>query len=112
MRPVLIALSMVVPMLMRYSYPYVNEHWTVKQFGCGCTRLDGSWFNANHFNMMMWGTIASVCMVAYGYNIYRICGPGSACDWILPGGAMIIAAICLASFAQGVCCNAKSERSS
>jgi hypothetical protein len=66
-RDTALALGLVLPYLMPvgfyFLYQPINEEWTVKQFGCGCPRLDGTThFNANHFNLILVGLVDGICI--------------------------------------------------
>ncbi len=61
-RNLAVALALVLPyaspVALYFVYQPINEEWTVKQFGCGCPRLDGTpHFNANDFNLILVGLV-------------------------------------------------------
>jgi len=37
-----LVLPFLLPILFYTVFQPINEHWTVRQFGCGCPSLDGS----------------------------------------------------------------------
>ena len=94
----------LMPVLVGLLYGPINERWTVKRFGCGCPPLDLSWrFNANHFNMILWGIVAICCIVLWCLQVARAFGDRSA-EWrFLWGffGSLGIVVICLKFFSQG-----------
>jgi len=59
-----LVLPFLLPILFYTVYQPINEHWTVRQFGCGCPSLDGTrHFNSNDFNTILWLPIALGCGV-------------------------------------------------
>jgi hypothetical protein len=105
LRRVCLALPFVSPFVVHALYQPINERWTVKQFGCGCPPLDGSWrFNANHFNTILWAGVALSATVAWGIALrpeFPARGP-SAYPPILMAGIGLLLWICAGRWAKEI----------
>lgn len=68
----LLALPFLLPIASYYTYQPINEAWTVRQFGCGCPPLDGSWrFNANHFNAILFAIVGGLSIWCWTFATGR-----------------------------------------
>lgn len=73
-------LSLTIPFLLPwcffYLYDPINCNWTVKRFGCGCPKLDGSYtFNANHFNLCLWCGFFALFTTLWVWRYEKIFSP-------------------------------------
>jgi hypothetical protein len=68
----LLILPFLVPFAFHVLYQPINAAWTVKRFGCGCPILgheDEFHFNANHFNLILWCAVATVCGLSWWFLV-------------------------------------------
>lgn len=99
-------LPFAIPLVLSYIHPIVNENWTVKKFGCGCPPIHdtGGWhFNANHFNLILWGIVLIACITLWYWELKRhIAGGFKRVLWVgYVIGAAVIEIVCVRAWARG-----------
>jgi hypothetical protein len=98
-----VIVPIAIPIVFDFFYENINSNWTVVTFGCGCPDLAGNYraFNANHFNMVLWSVVLSVCCGIAVYCARRI-GARTIGQSVWFVGIGLSAMICFHKFMMGV----------